>query len=78
MGITEAEFEDYGDSKNWQCEICKKVIIDKPYTDHDHLSGKFRGILCFHCNVGLGHFGDSISRMQAAIDYVSEHNHPSP
>lgn len=78
MGITEQEFEDHGDSKHWNCEICSSDVIDKPYTDHDHKTNKFRGILCFHCNVGIGHFKDSIELLENAITYLSEHNRQSP
>src|SRR5580693_8420687 len=43
------------------CAICK---ANKPgpkgwQEDHDHVTGVRRGILCLHCNVGLGHFKDS-------------------
>lgn len=39
--------------------------------DHDHKTGKFRGLLCWNCNVGLGNFKDSIASLQKAIEYLS-------
>ena len=38
--------------------------------DHDHITNKFRGHLCHSCNRGLGIFGDSIERLERAIEYL--------
>jgi hypothetical protein len=38
--------------------------------DHCHNSLKIRGILCGHCNTGLGAFKDKIENLQAAINYL--------
>jgi len=41
------------------CEICKvETLLD---SDHDHLTGKRRGLLCRRCNQGLGNFTDSVA-----------------
>lgn len=42
-------------------------------TDHDHLTGKVRGILCRLCNVGLGSFKENPFVMQRAVAYLLEH-----
>lgn len=55
------------DAQGSVCAICKgpaEVI------DHDHVTGHVRGILCFHCNTGLGHFGDDLNRIETAADYI--------
>ena len=42
--------------------------------DHNHQTGKFRGMLCNHCNRGLGNFKDNINTLEAAIKYLKERN----
>lgn len=38
--------------------------------DHDHLTGKVRGLLCSRCNSGIGFFRDHPEILQKAIDYL--------
>ena len=38
--------------------------------DHDHRSGKVRGLLCAPCNTGLGHFKDNQQLLRRAADYL--------
>ena len=38
--------------------------------DHDHVSRVVRGVLCFHCNGGLGQFKDRTAVLRNAIDYL--------
>lgn len=53
-GISLAEFEAMAAAQNNECSICH---IDKGETlhiDHDHDTGKVRGLLCSNCNRNLG------------------------
>lgn len=56
------------------CECCGDLFVDEKskHVDHDHKTGKFRGWLCHHCNVGIGLFSDSTRRLKSAIDYLRE------
>lgn len=61
---------------NGECAICKssdpKTYYKKFHTDHDHKTGKVRGLLCDQCNKGLGHFKDNIYYLESAIRYLNE------
>ena len=57
------------------CEICQRPFdtTHKKYgcLDHCHATGKFRGIICDDCNVGLARFGDCPKRLTAAAKYLA-------
>ena len=38
--------------------------------DHNHETNKIRGLLCTHCNIGLGNFRDSTTLLSVAIEYL--------
>lgn len=45
---------------------------DSPHVDHDHVSGKVRGILCRNCNVGIGLLGDAPSTLRRLAIYLEK------
>lgn len=59
------------------CAICE---TDKPesrngwHTDHDHKTGKVRGILCHHCNSLLGYSKENLYTLEEAIRYLKEND----
>lgn len=62
------------ESQNNSCAICgygfgQKVGDMK--VDHDHATGKVRGLLCDLCNRGLGMFKDSQDNLNKAISYLA-------
>ena len=54
---------------NKECAICDSA--EPLVVDHDHKTGAIRGMLCFRCNCGLGHFRDDPSLLEMAANYLS-------
>lgn len=69
--LTEEEYKNILNIQNYRCAICKIEIDHSAHIDHDHSSGRVRGILCHNCNKGLGMFRDSIEFLQNAIHYLN-------
>lgn len=70
LGVTVEDVQQMWERQNHQCAICKVPITLKAHLDHDHTTGKVRGLLCPHCNHGLGKFKDSVENLLAAIEYL--------
>lgn len=68
--LTDQEFEAIVLAQNNRCLLCDTELT-KPHVDHCHSTGRVRGILCYHCNVGLGHFKDNPEVLARAIQYLS-------
>lgn len=72
-GITLEQYNEMFKLQEEKCLICNKHQneFNKAFAiDHDHKTGKIRGLLCHKCNSGLGSFNDSIETLQHAIDYL--------
>lgn len=54
------------------CAICHSAPRSRLHIDHNHKTGKYRGLLCDNCNLGLGHFKDSPALLSKAINYLKE------
>lgn len=57
FGITYEDKLRMIERQDGKCAICKNAIgaVEKCYLDHDHKTGKARGILCAKCNTGLSY-----------------------
>ena len=69
--LTLEEYQNTFSSQEEKCAICG-IKDFSPKIDHDHKTGKVRGILCFNCNCALGAFKDNISTLERAIEYLKK------
>lgn len=58
------------DAQNNRCAICEKKLGKRFCVDHDHATGKVRGILCYRCNTGIGLLGDNADGIKKALEYL--------
>ena len=60
-------------SQQFSCKICGKYCsTDRALgVDHDHITGKVRGLLCLRCNIGLGYLNTS-DVLRSAANYLEQ------
>jgi hypothetical protein len=85
-GITQFHFSEMFKEQEGKCKICSSEMNFMNGTptkgvkrsgsdcciDHDHKTGKVRGLLCFHCNTALGHLFDNIELLDNIKEYLSQ------
>ena len=72
-GITVDRFAEILDSQGGACAVCRRTK-GRQVVDHDHVTGKVRGILCVRCNVSIGGLGDNVEGLMRAICYLEKAN----
>jgi len=71
--ISVEQYDQLLQSQGNGCAICGTKSCSSPRhlaVDHDHTTGKIRGILCQFCNTALGKFKDDPNILKKAIDYL--------
>lgn len=82
-GITLADYERIYQGQNGQCKICGGTTSNRKwkdgrrqwlrlFVDHDHATGKVRGLLCSTCNRGIAFLKEDIGVLENAIKYLLE------
>lgn len=72
FGVTEEQYQKLMQQQGGVCAICgeSNQRLQALAVDHDHKSGKVRGLLCFLCNSVLGFAKDSPERLLEAALYL--------
>ncbi len=86
FGIGVDEYEAMLKEQDGLCAICRLPeraintstggVASMP-VDHDHQTGKIRGLLCSHCNRAIGLFQDNPEILKSAINYLERNAHVS-
>lgn len=82
FGLSLADYQAVLATQGGRCAICR---TDSPgvnnkggkarrlfCVDHCHKTGRFRGLLCSRCNLGIGNFKDDAGLLSAAINYLRD------
>lgn len=72
-GLSPDEYQRLIVEQGGRCSICGDTMR-KIHVDHDHDTGRVRGLLCPSCNTGLGHFNDSLEMLSKAFNYLKGGN----
>ncbi len=81
-GITPEDYDRMHAEQSGKCKTCKEVPVgDKArgrlHVDHCHQTGKIRGLLCYRCNLAIGHLRDNPALAITVAEYLKEHQHGS-
>ena len=72
FGITIDDFDEILKKQGGACALCGKHEWNgkRISVDHDHNSGKVRGLLCNRCNTALGALGDTVESIEKVLQYL--------
>ena len=76
-GITSQEYEDMLTAQNYRCAGCgiHQLEVDIRFAvDHNHNTGKVRGLLCGSCNRALGLVKDDQKTLSNLINYLEKYD----
>lgn len=72
-GITPEDYDKMLEAQRGVCAICRNKPGKTRFpVDHNHETGKIRGLLCTPCNLALGGLNDSHETLVAAEIYLSQ------
>lgn len=85
-GISFADKAKMFEGQSGKCAVCGDDLVLGWYSpknrhsacvDHDHKTGKVRGLLCGHCNKALGFLCEDPERVAALERYIDFHGRPT-
>lgn len=75
-GLTYEDVVNLYESQKYLCAICSKDVTlggsreTTGVIDHDHDTGRVRGVLCIPCNLMIGYSKDSVAILEKAMAYL--------
>lgn len=80
FNLTLQEYETLLIAQNGVCALCHRPErvrvagkVRRLSVDHDHVTGKVRGLLCMRCNTLLGYADEAVETLLRAVDYLKRH-----
>ena len=69
-GLTKEDFESMLARQSYKCLGCQIELTYSAHVDHDHETGRVRGLLCGNCNRTLGMVQDDRARLYQLAAYL--------
>jgi len=73
-GVSFDEYEAMLVAQEGRCAVCRSEHAGgrwkRLHVDHDHATGKVRGLLCHNCNLAIGLLRDDPDRLLRAVEYL--------
>lgn len=69
-GITLSDYDTLLRRQRHLCAICRRRSVTSLGVDHDHRTGRIRGLLCGQCNQALGLLSDDFRTVARAFRYM--------
>ena len=71
FGVTKDQYFEMQSRQGGKCAICKGTDTPRRLAvDHDHVTGKVRGLLCRRCNQILGSMEDNVDWFRTIVSYL--------
>lgn len=73
FNLTLEQYDQMVEQQNGKCAICNQIDISgkRLAVDHDHQTGKIRGLLCSNCNLLLGRVESTPELFSKMMKYLS-------
>lgn len=71
-GLTRRDYESMWLRQGGKCPVCDQIELNgkSMHIDHDHATGRVRGLLCGPCNRFIGLARENIHTLHGAADYL--------
>lgn len=72
FGLTIVQRDALIEAQGKRCKVCTRAFtsVARACVDHDHITGRMRGIICTSCNKALGLLQDNVQSLGRAIAYL--------
>ena len=76
-GLTRDDYDRILCDQGYSCAVCGRLFAGltsrQICLDHDHVTGRFRAVLCHWCNIMLGGAQDRPDVLNAGAEYLEKH-----